>query len=72
MAKADRKHFGAGFKGKGDGTGAMSEADISAIPANKVLSNRDKAQHSQDRGLDSKNVQTEQRKDHAANRRSED
>jgi hypothetical protein len=32
-------------------------------------SNRDKAQHSQERGLDSKAVQTEQYQDHAANRR---
>jgi hypothetical protein len=33
-----------------------------------VLSNRDKAQHSDIRGLDSKYVQTEQYQDHAGNR----
>ena len=35
-----------------------------------VLSNRDKSQHSEQRGLDSKNVQTEQYQDHAGNRRN--
>ena len=36
-----------------------------------VLSNRDKAQHTQERGLDSKHVETEQRQDHAMNRQPE-
>ena len=35
---------------------------------NDILSNRDKAQHSQERGLDGHTVQTEQYHDHAANR----
>ena len=74
MANANRKHFGPGAQGqgKGDGTGAMTEVDNATIPDNAVLSNRDKAQHSDQRGLDSKNVQTEQYHDHAANRRTED
>jgi hypothetical protein len=38
------------------------------LPENAVLSNRDKKQHSDERGLDGKNVQNEQRQDHAANR----
>ena len=38
------------------------------LPENAVLSNRDKKQHSDERGLDSKHVETEQRQDHAANR----
>ncbi len=54
MVKADRKHFGAGARGKGDGTGAMSEVATEDLPANAVLSNRDKAQHSKERGLDSR------------------
>jgi hypothetical protein len=70
MAKADRKHFGAGVKGKGDGTGAMSETPAN-LPDNAVLSNRDKKRHSGERGLDGKNVQNEQRQDHAANRSTE-
>jgi hypothetical protein len=37
-----------------------------------VLSNRDKSQHSHERGLDSKTVQTEQYHDHASNRRNFD
>lgn len=69
MAHADRKHFGAGSQGKGDGHGAMTVLDDSKLPDNMVLSNRDKAQHSKERGLDSKTVQTEQYHDHAGNRR---
>ena len=67
MANADRKHHGPGVKGKGDGTGAMTDMPAD-LPENAVLSNRDKQQHSEERGLDSKNVQNEQRHDHAANR----
>jgi hypothetical protein len=68
MPNADRKHVGAGAKGKGDGSGAMTDLDPDTLPANMVLSNRDKAQYSRDRDLDSKSIQTEQYQDHAANR----
>ncbi|MBZ4690455.1 hypothetical protein FAZ78_06605 [Cereibacter changlensis] len=71
MANADKKHFGAGIKGKSDGTGAMSVADTADIPANAVLSNRDK-QGSSERGRDGKSIQTEQYQDHQTNRRSEE
>jgi hypothetical protein len=67
MANANRKHIGSGSRGKGDGTGAMTELPEGLLPENMVLSNRDKAQHSLERGLDSKTVQTEQLQDHAAN-----
>jgi hypothetical protein len=61
MAKGSRKHVGIGAQGKGDGSGGMSgNADIAE---NMVLSNRDKTQHSQDRGQDGKWVQSEQRHD---------
>ena len=43
--------------------------DAPAIPDNKVLSNRDKALHSDERGQDSKWVQTEQSHQHEANQR---
>lgn len=72
MAQASRKHFGAGAQGKGDGTGAMVDLEPEELPANMVLSNRDKAGHPETRGLDSKAVQTEQRQDHAANRMPDD
>ncbi|MBP1804851.1 hypothetical protein [Rubellimicrobium aerolatum] len=72
MAHASRKHFGPGAQGKGDGTGAMTTIDTADIPDNMILSNRDKAQHSDQRGLDSKAVQTDQYRDHSANRRVED
>lgn len=72
MAKADRKRFGPGMQGKGDGTGAMTDLDDEKVRKNDILSNRDKAQHIETRGLDSRNVQNEQLKDHSANRRRED
>jgi hypothetical protein len=66
--KGDKKHTGVGSHGKGDGSGAMTDMPPERIPDNMVLSNRDKAQHSKQRGLDSKNVQTEQERDHESNR----
>ena len=69
MANAGHKHFGPGAQGKGDGTGAMTTIETEVIPDNMVLSNRDKAQHSETRGLDGKAVATEQMRDHASNRR---
>ena len=71
MAHASRKHFGPGAQGKGDGTGAMSTIDTSDVPGN-ILSNRDKAQHSDERGLDSRILQSMQMRDHANDRRIED
>lgn len=70
MANADKKHFGAGMQGKGDGTGAMAVAETGEIPANGVLSNRDK-QGSPERGRDGRAIQTEQYEDHQANRRKD-
>lgn len=71
MAHASGKHHGVGVQGKGDGTGAMTDMPED-LPENAVLSNRDKQQHSDERGLDGKNVQNEQRQDHAANRQAEE
>jgi hypothetical protein len=68
MANASRHKVGPGAQGKGDGSGAMSELPDGVLPENMVLSNRDKSRHSDQRGLDSKNVQTEQYQDHAGNR----
>jgi hypothetical protein len=67
-AHGDGKHLGLGAKGKGAGTGAMTDVQNDLIGENMVLSNRDKAEHSRDRGQDSKWTQTEQLKDHAANK----
>ena len=68
MANADRKHMGPGSQGKGDGTGALTELDADILPENMVLSNRDKAQHSAERGLDGKTIQSDQLQDHDANK----
>jgi hypothetical protein len=46
----------------------MTELDPDVLPENMVLSNRDKAQHSRERGLDGKAIQSEQFHDHEANR----
>ncbi|WP_192360835.1 hypothetical protein [Mesorhizobium mediterraneum] len=68
MAQGSKKHIGAGSQGKGSGAGAMTTTPKDKLEENQVLSNRDKAQHTKERGLDSKQVATEQRQDHAANR----
>jgi hypothetical protein len=59
---------GAPIKGKGDGGGAMTDLQSELLGENEVLSNRDKAQSSRERGQDSRWIQTEQREDHVANR----
>lgn len=68
MAKADKHSMGAGSQGKGSGHGAMTDLPEGLLEENMVLSNRDKSRHSDERGLDSKTVQTEQYHDHAASR----
>jgi hypothetical protein len=67
MARADHRHHGAGVQGKGDGTGALTEVPED-LPDNMALSNRDKKQHSDERGLDGKRVRSEQRQDRDAGR----
>ena len=69
MANASR-HMGPGAQGKRSGTGAMTELPEGMLEENMVLSNRDKSRHSDERGLDSATVQTEQYHDHARNHRN--
>jgi len=68
MANANHKHIGKGSKGKGDGSGAMTNLQSEKLPENMVLSNRDKAQHSSERGLDGKAVQSGQYQSHGADK----
>jgi hypothetical protein len=68
MANASKKHFGPGNQGKGAGTGGMTDIPPGDIGENTVLSNRDKTEHNDKRGLDSREIQTEQHRDHSANR----
>ncbi|CAO3436089.1 hypothetical protein [Azospirillum doebereinerae] len=68
MANASKKHIGPAAHGKGTGVGATTDVPEGMIGENAVLSNRDKSRHSDERGLDGKAVQTEQLRDHAANR----
>jgi hypothetical protein len=53
---------------KGAGSGGMTDLQDALIGENDVLSNRDKAEDSGDRGQDGKWVQTQQLEDHAANK----
>jgi len=72
MTQSGRKHFGPGAQGKGAGTGALTALPKDKIGENMILSNRDKSQHSDQRGNDSKYIQSEQLQDHAANRLDDD
>jgi hypothetical protein len=69
MAQGEGKHFGEGTQGKGSGTGAMTELDKDAVGENQMLSNRDKKQHSKERGQDGNAIKTDQQQDHSAHRR---
>ncbi len=68
MVNAGKKHMGRAVQAKGTGTGAMTDIDKDKIGDNMVLSNRDKAQHSDQRGQDGAQIKTEQYQDHAGNR----
>lgn len=72
MAKASKKTIGPGSQGKRDGSGAMVDIEKEKLPENIVLSNRDKALHSPERGLDGKEIQSEQFQDHSAARLEDD
>jgi hypothetical protein len=60
MTRGDRKYVGAGAQGKGSGAGAMTNLPAEKVEENIILSNRDKQQHTQERGQDSKRIQSEQ------------
>ena len=68
MANASKKHFCAGAQGKSSGEGAMTTTPEGMVEENAVLSNRDKASRAKARGMDGKQIKSEQRQDHAANR----
>lgn len=72
MASGSKKHIGRGSHGKGAGAGAMTELAKDKIEENAVLSNRDKKQHSEERGLDGNQIKSDQYQDHAANRLPKD
>jgi hypothetical protein len=72
MAQASKKHFGPGAQGKGTGVGGMTDNKAGTVEDNMVLSNRDKSRHSDERGQDSKWIETQQQRDHAANRQTTD
>lgn len=70
MAQGGKKHFGKGTSGKGTGSGALTTLDKELLGENQVLSNRDKKQHSKERGQDGATIKTEQYQDHVASRES--
>src|SRR3954462_13896816 len=55
-----QEEIGAGSQGKLPDSGAMTVLAEGVLPEKMVLSNRDKALHSGERGLGSRQVQTEQ------------
>jgi len=71
MAHASKKKIGPGVQGKGAGVGALTDLPKNKIGENQVLSNRDKKQHSDERGQDSREIQNEQLQDNVGNRLSE-
>ncbi len=72
MAHASRKHVGPGAQGKHDGSGALTEADPDRVPEHMTLSNRDKKQHGEGRGLDGREVMSAPLNDSVANRLPEE
>ncbi|TIQ36154.1 MAG: hypothetical protein E5X48_10130 [Mesorhizobium sp.] len=72
MATGGKKHMGRGSQGKGSGTGAKTRISKDKLGENDVLSNRDKKQHTKQRGLDSNRIKSDQYQDHAANRLLDD
>ncbi|CDX20030.1 hypothetical protein LCM4577_07510 [Mesorhizobium sp. LCM 4577] len=68
MTTGGKKHMGRGSQGKGSGTGAKTELPKDMVGENDVLSNRDKKQHTKERGLDSNRIKSDQYQDNAANR----
>src|SRR5437868_6357827 len=54
MAHASKKKIGPGAHGKGAGVGGLTNIPKEKIGDNQVLSNRDKKQHSHERGQDSR------------------
>lgn len=60
----------AGQQGKGSGSGAMTDTQDELVGENDVLSDRDKSQHTDARGLDSKGVQIDLGQDTATNRKN--
>ncbi|MBZ9991195.1 hypothetical protein LB572_29295 [Mesorhizobium sp. BH1-1-5] len=72
MATGGKKHIGRGSQGKGSGTGAKTTLEKDMVGENDVLSNRDKKQHTEQRGLDGNRIKFDQYQDHAANRLTKD
>jgi hypothetical protein len=65
MTKEGKKGVGPTARAKGSGTGAMTDIPDEMLGENDVLSNRDKASHSEARGQDSKRIQSDQYQNHA-------
>lgn len=68
MASGGKKHMGRGSQGKGSGTGAKTQLPKDMLGDNDILSNRDKKQHTKQRGQDGNRIKTDQYQDHTANR----
>lgn len=58
--------------GQKSGTGALTELDDDKVVKSQILSNRDKSQHGDERGLDGKGTQVDGYQDTASNRRRDE
>jgi hypothetical protein len=72
MTKEGKKGVGSSARSKGSGSGAMTDIPDGLLGENDVLSNRDKASHSDARGQDSKRIQSDQYQDHVHNKQHDD
>jgi hypothetical protein len=60
MPKEGKKGVGPTARSKGAGVGAMTDIPDDKLGENDVLSNRDKASHSETRGQDGRRIQSDQ------------
>jgi hypothetical protein len=72
MPKEGKKGVGPTTRAKGTGQGAMTDVPDGVLGENDVLSNRDKASHSEARGQDGKRIQSDQYQSHAHDKQTDE
>ena len=72
MVKEGKKGVGPGARTKGSGSGGMTEIRDGMLGDNDILSNRDKASHSEARGQDGKRIRSDQYQCHVHDRRTDE
>jgi hypothetical protein len=72
MTKEGKKGVGPTTRTKGSGQGAMTDVPDGMLGENDVLSNRDKASHSETRGQDGKRNRSDQYQSHAHDKQTDE